>query len=191
MYHNNHDQRAVTSREMIYTGLVKLIHEKDFDEITVTDLADAAGVGRATFYRHFETIEDVLWMRCDQVIEGMIDYLQTYRQNHPGEETVKIPSLVLRYYFPHVELIEVLMKVGRISIFEEAHVIRFQSFKSMFAEYYAIDFNYLDYLMVLRISNLTKLLTQWIETGKKESADELADNLSIVNGDKFALEELL
>lgn len=34
--------------------------EYTFEKITVTDIVNKAGVGRATFYRHFKTKEDVL-----------------------------------------------------------------------------------------------------------------------------------
>ena len=111
------------------------MREKDFAAITVTDLVDAAAVGRTTFYRNFDEIEDVLRMRCDQVVDGLIDYLQEYRQEHPDEARTTILKPVLRYFYLHSELVELLMNAKRIHIFEESFHTRFEPFKSMLGAY--------------------------------------------------------
>lgn len=191
MYHIKDDQRSIRSSQMIYEGLVKLMDEMDFSTITVTDLVDAAEVGRTTFYRNFDEIEDVLRLRCDQVVEGLIDYLQSYRQRHPDESRTTILKPILRYFYLHSELIELLVKAKRIYIFEEALLSRFEPFRPAFRTFYALEEDYLDYLIVLRISGIARILTHWIETGKKQAPDELAEKLSTIISNMVALEQLL
>lgn len=48
------------TRYYIVQALFKLMDEFPFEEISVTDVAKKAGVGRATFYRYFKRKEDVL-----------------------------------------------------------------------------------------------------------------------------------
>lgn len=48
------------TRYYIVQALFKLMNEYRFEEISVSDLARKAGVGRATFYRYFKRKEDVL-----------------------------------------------------------------------------------------------------------------------------------
>ena len=191
MYHIKDDQRSIRSSEMIYEGLAKLVRDKDFAAITVTDLVDAAAVGRTTFYRNFDEIEDVLWMRCDQVVEGLIGYLQTYRQKYPDEPRTTILKPFLRYFYLHSELLELLMKAKRIHIFEEALLILFEPFKSMFGAYYGTEEDYVDYVMAMRIGGVTNILTHWIKTGKKQAPDDLADKLGAITTNMVALEQLL
>lgn len=191
MYHIKEDQRSIRSSEMIYEGLAKLMREKDFAAITVTDLVDAAEVGRTTFYRNFDEIEDVLRMRCDRVVEGLFGYLQTYRQEHPDEPRTTILKPFLRYFYLHSELLEMLMKAQRIHIFEEALLTQFAPFKSMFGAYYGIEEDYVDYIMVMRIGGTTNVLTHWIKTGKKQAPDDLAEKLGAITTNMVALEQLL
>lgn len=47
------------TRDTLGDALVALMHEKNFDEITVQDLLDRAGVGRATFYVHYRDKQDL------------------------------------------------------------------------------------------------------------------------------------
>lgn len=191
MYHIKDDQRSIRSSEMIYRGLVTLMGEKVFATITVSDLVDVAKVGRTTFYRNFDEIEDVLRMRCDQVVEGLLSYLQAYRQKHIDESPTTILKPVLRYFYLHSKLVELLMKAKRIYIFEEAMLNRFEPFKSMFGAFYGVEDDYVDYVMAVRISGVTNILIHWIETGKKQAPDELAEKLGAIFSNMVALEQLL
>ena len=71
MYHIKNDRRAKRSAETIYEALVKLMGEKRFADIRVTDLVEQAQLARATFYRSFDVQEDVLRWRCDQVLDEL------------------------------------------------------------------------------------------------------------------------
>lgn len=191
MYHIKNDQRSIRSSDMLYDGLARLMHEKPFHSITVTDLVEAAQVGRATFYRNFDEIEDVLWMRCDKVVDGLIDYLQEYRQKHQDALPTTILEPVLYYFYAHSELVELLMKAKRIHIFEESIQSHFEPFKPMFGTFFGVEEEYVGYIMAMRIGSIIKVLVHWIETGKKQPPDELAARLSGIVGNMVALEQLL
>lgn len=53
------DLRVLRSRKMILDAFVSLIAEKDYDKITVQEIADRAMVNRATFYAHFKDKTDL------------------------------------------------------------------------------------------------------------------------------------
>lgn len=48
------------TRYYIVQALFKLMSEYDYEKISVTDIAEKAGVGRATFYRYFKRKEDII-----------------------------------------------------------------------------------------------------------------------------------
>ncbi|CTO60987.1 TetR family transcriptional regulator [Streptococcus pneumoniae] len=60
MYHIKADKRSLASARLISQGLNRLLQAKDFDSITVTDIVNEAGVGRATFCRLFDNVTDVI-----------------------------------------------------------------------------------------------------------------------------------
>ncbi len=53
------DRRILQTRDALGDALVALMHEKNFDDITVQQVLDRAGVGRATFYAHYRDKEDL------------------------------------------------------------------------------------------------------------------------------------
>lgn len=56
------------TKARIARALFELMGEKPFGKITVQDIADRAGVGRATYYRHFRDKEDVIVRYFDSTI---------------------------------------------------------------------------------------------------------------------------
>jgi AcrR family transcriptional regulator len=171
---------------MLYDGLVKLMREKDFDDITVTDLVQAAQVGRTTFYRNFDSIEDILWMRNDQVLEGFLHYLLEYRQKHADESHPHVLKPLLRYFYLNSEIIELLISANRIAIFRQSFRGLIEPFKSMVGALYAIEGDYMEYVVEVNTGAVADILTYWIKTGKRHPPDELADKLSpMIGREKF------
>src|SRR5579864_7039555 len=47
------DPRIVRSRQMLMEALLRLLNRKEFDDISVQEIADEATLNRATFYPHY------------------------------------------------------------------------------------------------------------------------------------------
>jgi AcrR family transcriptional regulator len=54
------DRRSRRTRQALHQALFRLILERGYDEITVADIADAADIGRSSFYAHFTDKDDLL-----------------------------------------------------------------------------------------------------------------------------------
>ena len=54
------DRRVARTQQLIRQALLALIREKGFEPLTVQEIIDRANVGRATFYAHFDSKEDLL-----------------------------------------------------------------------------------------------------------------------------------
>ena len=54
------DRRVRRTRQTLHETLMRLTVERGYDDVTVADIADAADVGRSTFYAHFTDKDDLL-----------------------------------------------------------------------------------------------------------------------------------
>lgn len=54
------DRRAARSRDLLLNALFTLMAERGFERLTTQNLIDRAGVGRATFYAHFQNKDELL-----------------------------------------------------------------------------------------------------------------------------------
>ena len=54
------DARQVRTRQALAAAFLELIEEKPFDDITVREITGRAKIGYATFFRNFETKQNLL-----------------------------------------------------------------------------------------------------------------------------------
>ncbi len=193
MYHIKDDQRSIRSSEMLYDGLARLMHEKLFDSISVTDLVREAQVGRATFYRNFDEIEDVLKLKCDQIFDGLMAYFFEYIQTNVSQinRNYRLIKPLLRYFNDHSDIIELLIVANRLDMVAQALRRILAPFKSQFTSRFDIEDEYVDFGFEMRIGIITNVLVHWIKMGKKQDPDELADRLGTMTEIMLTQKELL
>ena len=65
------DLRVAVTKRMIQEALIRLLKNKPIDKIKVNELCEESGINRATFYRHYETLQDILREIEADVIRAM------------------------------------------------------------------------------------------------------------------------
>ena len=67
------------TKEALFTALMLLMEQKDYEKITITDITKKAGVSRMSFYRVYNAKEDILLDAVDRFFsefqEGFINYM--------------------------------------------------------------------------------------------------------------------
>lgn len=81
--------------EHITDALLKLLREKPMEEISISELCEQAGIGRASFYRNFNSREDIL----RAYIHGL--FREWAKEDAQGEN--RSLSAFLRALFAHFE----------------------------------------------------------------------------------------
>ena len=88
MVHNDSDSRTVErSKAQLRKALAELLSKKSFDKIKVTELTDEAGLSRATFYLHYENMEDFFKETEDYLYGKFAD--QALKLLEDGEEMAR------------------------------------------------------------------------------------------------------
>jgi AcrR family transcriptional regulator len=88
------DRRITKSQEAIKKAVTELMSEKNFDDITIQDIADRADVNRGTIYLHYTDKYDLL----DKMIEEHINNLRELCQS-ASEMTFQEGNYVWFEYF--------------------------------------------------------------------------------------------
>jgi AcrR family transcriptional regulator len=94
---NLHELRRRSTREALRQAALTSFARKGFSNVTVTELARAAGVTERTFFRHFPSKEAVLFQDYETQVEWLADALA----RRPESESVFDAVLAGVTSFPH------------------------------------------------------------------------------------------
>lgn len=197
---SNTDLRIIRTKESIRDALVELIDEKGFEAITVKDITTRAKINRGTFYAHYQDKFDLM-TKCEEEI--MFEMSRIAKQNFPGviaaletKSTNLAPLHLTVSIFEYLNENSGFMKAVLGPKGDLSFQTRLKDFmwKTIFGnEPNAIikEKNLLvpgQYLASYVASAHIGVIQQWLNSGRKESPQEMAELLSAitVNGPFFA-----
>ncbi len=73
MRQKHHDRRVERTHAALKQALYELIDEKGYDQVTVEEITERAGLGRATFYLHYRDKEDLLLEDVIDLVDQMVE----------------------------------------------------------------------------------------------------------------------
>ena len=170
MYHVKSDKRSQASANAIYNALMKLLQFHSLDAITVSAICEASNVSRATFYRNFDIIDDVFAWYGDVLIRKVIKEYSRTIKNKP----TTFSNYALTYALQQSEFIETLSSINKMHLLEPTVLTVLESLPLNF------DINespYIKYAIHAKVAAFFSIINCWIVSGKKESIEELQNNL--------------
>lgn len=170
MYHVHPNKRTQHSARRIADVLQKLMDQKSFDQITISDLQKTSGIARSTFYRSFDNLIDVLEWRCDNEFDQLFRRFGKQPQ-FPSESVVL--KAYLDYWTRHSTILTDLISIHRTDI-----IYRCQEkyAEQMVVEYGPlIEFSPIDrkYFLSVRVGFVLGIILQWVRTGRQETVSQL------------------
>lgn len=109
-------RRKSTTSEMmksyIVDGLLILMSDREFQSITIEEIVKKAGVNRSTYYRHFNSKEDIIYYFLDSIIN---EYLEKIRLKNPDLKTYL--QNMFSHYMKYKKQILTIYHSGLSSIF--------------------------------------------------------------------------
>lgn len=89
---------AVTARERLIEAAFELFDERGFEQTTVEDIAERAGVGRTTFFRSFRSKEQVIFPDHDALLSAIAERLSASTPETAVVAVSEAARLVLLHY---------------------------------------------------------------------------------------------
>ncbi|MBQ7858700.1 MAG: TetR/AcrR family transcriptional regulator [Faecalibacterium sp.] len=174
MYHIKPDKRSAASADRIAQGLLTCLNTMPLKTITVSDLHRATGLSRATFYRLFDTIEDVLQYHFDCTL---VDFARRSSRELPNGILALLKETVVLSMENHAFL-KILVDNGR---FDLVHRYIEQSFhlsgveeKLQLNRWQPVE---RDYILAQFSMSIVAVLVAWERNGRSHSAAQVVEYL--------------
>ncbi len=101
-------------KECITKALIELMENKPLEDITITELVKKAGVGRVSFYRNFESKEDVLRKQLDGLLE---EWGEDYNSRN---DPAYFSESLLNHYYRNKDFFLLLYRHGLSNLMYES-----------------------------------------------------------------------
>ncbi len=88
----NGNRMVEKSKKAIKEALLEIMYEKDFKDITVSELLKKANISRGTFYAHFQNLEDVK----QSLIADLYKHADNLFGDYKASSLARDPSPVLK-----------------------------------------------------------------------------------------------
>ncbi|MGI6052458.1 MAG: TetR/AcrR family transcriptional regulator [Bilifractor sp.] len=90
---NGSKEKKEKTRNQLVDALIRLCEEKSYYNITVQEISDAAGVNKSTFYRYFDTKDELLRYIESFYIEELRDLTPSVTLFLPGSDQENMEDL--------------------------------------------------------------------------------------------------
>ncbi|HEX9039808.1 MAG TPA: TetR/AcrR family transcriptional regulator [Trebonia sp.] len=93
-----------TARDRLAQAAIGLFNERGYEQTTVDDIAERAGLSRATFFRHYRSKEDVIFPDHDRLLGQVRDRLRSSSHSTALAAVSDAVRLVLLHYLDEGDL---------------------------------------------------------------------------------------
>ncbi len=149
--------------EHLTNALLALLRDKPLEDISVSELCDLAGVGRASFYRNFESKEEILRGYVHQIFTEWVD-MDDKNQNQPLHELL---GAMFAHFEQHRDFYELLRQRDLIFLLKDV-IIGLCGPKPEHSKAEAYARAYASY-------SLYGWVEVWFQRGMRETAAEIAE----------------
>lgn len=148
----------------ITNALLKLMEQQDFKSITITDIVNEAGLSRVTYYRHFNTKEDIVIRYFQLTKDRFLEQTRLSEGKTPENNEIAILALFL-FFKSNMNANKCLRNAGL-----DGELLRFLSTEFLDNLPQKLD-KYVAYFVAGALYNV---LVNWLDNDCKDSIEEVS-----------------
>lgn len=149
------------TRECVYEALFQLLETEDYEKITLSAIATRAGVSRNAVYRNFESKDLILKAYVKEFADSVAAGLTSENVSSDEQYITYLFTRLCDFRAPARKLVSLKMEALLLDVFLSMR------------DRFAVESAYRDYYENCRIGAFFFIYLTWLETGSRESPEEL------------------
>ncbi|MFS0781202.1 TetR/AcrR family transcriptional regulator [Bacillus sp. 1P06AnD] len=150
------------AKDCIALALFKLMKEKQYEDITITDIAKTAGVSRVTYYRNYNSKEEIITHYVDEL---GYRFGQETKHLDPTKDMYVCVLAFFRYWIKHREFLLCLHEAKLAYVLLEHANKTISLYTTTAKKKYESRF---------LLGAMHNIMFEWIKGGATESPEEMA-----------------
>ena len=158
------------TKNLISLSLFMLIHKKPYEEISVKEICEKAGVSRMSFYRYYNKKDDIFIDFCDSKFEEFYDkYLSKKSTYTPEDFTLNM----FRFFKENARPLQILLSAGKEHLLMQ-QFISYTKFLFMRNKDIRVKALYSNKVVgPFLAGGFFAVLTSWLADGMEETPEEI------------------
>jgi len=174
------------SRVEVADIAIRLYRDRGYETTTATEIAEAAGISRSTFFRQFRSKDDVIFADHDELLEQISGYFEAPHAD-PWMAVCEAATMVFERFRERLEIVRIRDLVVREKpVLRDRETVMVSRYEKVFADYLRGACPDASALTAIRFAaavtathnfELRRLIRSPDPVGPHELADELAAEL--------------
>lgn len=156
-------------QDSLIGAIKRLLHKKDFNEISISELTRVAGISRPTFYRHYHNIVDILNIETKNLLTEFLSQVK-----YQDKDNYQYILNTISFFEEHESTINIILDTKHQELLQQNIALvlgQLSTGKIQNAYFSAIENRY--YVMY-HTAGLMAVIFDWIQNNKPISAQQLA-----------------
>lgn len=171
---NKGNQKSNQSKEWMENTLLKLMRTEAYQDISIQEITDHAGLSRRTFYRNYSS--------KDEILEGILYKIwQEYEASIRAESDLSLPNVAKTLFTVmsrHVELLKLLnqhnLLPGCLSKIVSLMPPTFYDLKGAVMPFSKVS---VSFALAFSMGGFIQILIKWLNEDRQKSPDEMASTV--------------
>ena len=186
----NYESKYFNTATKMDLALITLLKKKSFKYITVSEICEAAGVNRSTFYLHYETIGDLLNETTRYLLNDFLSYFPTDTQEIAYNlKNCELNNLVfigdkhltpyLTYIKDHKEVFSTALLHNKTLGFEDVYKRMFENIFNPILDRFQYPPKDRQYVMMYYLNGINAIVSEWLKNDCNKSIKEIAEIIAV------------
>lgn len=175
------DKRVMKTRRAIHSAMTRLLTLKPIEEITVTELADAAEINRKTFYNYYNSVYMVTEEMEDEIVERFEETLRSIDFETLLKDPQTTFNTLARIIASDLDFYEtILTNRNQVYFLQKIVTSLKERIMALYFDRNSRDFELQEYMLEYIISGLVSVYQKWFKSGRKADLEELSKYISML-----------
>ena len=177
------DKRVMKTRKAIHSAMTMLLAKKPIEEITVTELSEAAEINRKTFYNYYSSVYMVAEEMEDEIVERFEETLRKIDFDTLLKDPETTFNTLARLITSDLDFYEnILTNRNQISFLQKIITSLKQRIRLLYFNPNSPDSELEDYMLEYIVSGLVSVYQKWFTSGRKTDIEALSRYISMLAG---------
>lgn len=172
------DKRIVKTKRAIHAAMTKLLAGKPIEEITVTELAEAAEINRKTFYNYYSSVNMVAEEMEDEIVARFEETLRRLDFDTLLKDPQTTFNTLARLITSDLDFYRsILTNRNQNSFLQKIISSLKERVMTLYAAQISADSELVEYMLDYIVAGMVSVYQRWFESGMKADIEVLSGRI--------------